>query len=190
MFCLASSHSHTTKYDLHSHFTDETTAHEENRHRRWRFFEGSPRLESPHGGFAPCTVSLCYYPASRGYLYPSFVYTEISQVMVNLFFSSSCFKSRWTGKSFYTTRDYDTVLLSICDWFSVRNNTFELHSHFLNQERRKHLWHLCCQTWQEYHDHVQIMSRSTKCAELKVLIGKRGLNHTRLFNDKRHLQWR
>lgn len=38
MFCLASSLSQTTKYDLHSHFTDETTAHEENRHRQWRFW--------------------------------------------------------------------------------------------------------------------------------------------------------
>lgn len=77
MFCLASSHSHTTKYDLHSHFTDETTAHEENRHRRWRF-EGSSRLESRHGGFTPRTVSPRYYPASQGYLYPSLAYTEKS----------------------------------------------------------------------------------------------------------------
>lgn len=47
MFCLASSHSHTTKYDLHSHFTDETTSHEENRHRRWRFWRFPETGESP-----------------------------------------------------------------------------------------------------------------------------------------------
>lgn len=97
MFCLASSHSETTKYDLHSHFTDETTAHEENRHRRWRF-EGSPRLENRHAGFAPRTVSPRYYLASQGYSYPSAAYAEIPQVTMSLFL-----KSRRTGKSVYTT---------------------------------------------------------------------------------------
>lgn len=34
-------------------------------------FEGSPRLERRHGGFAVCTVSPCYYSASQSGLYPS-----------------------------------------------------------------------------------------------------------------------
>lgn len=77
-------------------------------------FEGSPRLESRHGGFAPRTVSPRYYLASQGYLYPSLAYTEIPQVMMNLLLKSRC-----AGKSLYTTPAM-TRIFSGCDRLSMR----------------------------------------------------------------------
>lgn len=53
-------------------------------------FEGSPRLESCHGGFAPHTVSPRYYLANQGYLYPSLAYPEIPHVMMNPLFKIRC----------------------------------------------------------------------------------------------------
>lgn len=75
-------------------------------------FEGFPRLESRHGGFAPRTVSPHYYLPSLGYLYPSLAYTEIPQVMMNLLLKSRC-----TGKSLYTA---PTMMFFCCDRLSVR----------------------------------------------------------------------
>lgn len=95
MFCLASSHSHTTKYDLHSHFTDETTAHGENRHRRRRFWrfpqtgESSRWLCSPHckSSLLPhqprLFVSPCLYTQKSHELWWSHVWIPGAQV--NLF---------------------------------------------------------------------------------------------------------
>lgn len=48
-----------------------------------RGFEGSPRLESRHGGFTSDIVSPHHYPASQGYLYPLLAYTEIPPVEIN-----------------------------------------------------------------------------------------------------------
>lgn len=90
-------HTHTTKYDLHSHFTDETAAHEENRHRRRRFLSVPPDWRVVMLALLPVTVSPRYYLASQAYLYPLLAYTEIPQVITSLLLKSRC-----TGKSLYT----------------------------------------------------------------------------------------
>ena len=97
MFCLASSYSHTTKYDLHSHFTDETTAHEENRQRRWRFLKVPLHWRVVTVALLLRTVSPRYYLSSQGYFLPSPVHTEIPRVMMN-----PLLKSRCAGKSLHT----------------------------------------------------------------------------------------
>lgn len=60
-----------------------------------RGFEGSPTLESRHGGFAFCKSSLL--PSQAGLLFvPSPVNTQTAQVMMNILLKSRC-----TGKSLH-----------------------------------------------------------------------------------------
>lgn len=93
-------------------------------------FEGSPRLESRHGGFALRTVSPCYYLTRPGYLLP---YTEIPQVLMNPLLKSGC-----TGKFLCTAPHNYVRILYDCDRLSV--GAICLNRKISQPREKKRIW--------------------------------------------------